>query len=309
LSKQPLPPYEHWPIVDRPPIEWPEGRKLAGYVALNVEHFEIGKPSTSRTQVTASLPVDPLNFGWRDYGVRVGFWRLLELFDELDLRATVLLNGAVLDNYPELVRAGVTRDWAHVAHGWTNSDLWTGLDPDTERRSLRELRDAMTAACGRPPRGWLGPALTETAATLPLLAELGFTYSLGWGTADDQPFPLRTAAESPMIGIPYSIEVNDIPVFVDQGMGAREFGRMIVDQLEVLRREAGRRPGAVFSFSLHPFLVGQPYRFKYLEAAMREIRAHDDIWFTTTDEIAAWYLDHHHSDALAALTRSQKGRA
>jgi len=299
-SRPARPPYRHWPIVERPPIEWPEGKGLACYVAVNVEHFEAGRPSTSRTAVTAGLPVDPLNHGWRDYGVRTGFWRLLELLDSLDLRASVLLNAAVCDEYPELVAAGVERDWAHLGHGWTNSEFWSGMEPEEERESLARLAARLERACGRPPRGWLGPALTETAATPRLLAELGFTYSLGWGVADDQPFPLEADGRR-LIAVPYSIEVNDIPVFVDQGMNAAEFAAMIVDQFDVMRAEARRRPGGVFSFSLHPFLVGQPYRHKHLEVAMRHLRDHDDVWFATSDEIAAWYLDNYYDDALAAL--------
>ena len=283
------PPYDYSPIIERPPRIWPGGKRLACYIAINVEHFELGRPSTSRTAVTASLPVDPLNHAWRDYGTRVGFWRTLQLLDALELRATVLLNADAIGAYPQIIRASVERGWAHVAHGRTNSRLWTGLGRDEERAALMQIADEFECAIGRRPAGWLGPALTETENTLALLAELGFTYSLDW-VADDQPFPLR-AGDRSLLSIPYSIELNDIPAFIDQGLTAPAFAQMVIDQFETMHDEARERPGSVFCVSLHPFLVGQPFRHKHLTRALGHIRGHDDVWFCTSDEIAACCLE------------------
>jgi peptidoglycan/xylan/chitin deacetylase (PgdA/CDA1 family) len=174
------------------------------------------------------------------------------------------------------------------------------MEPDAERAALRDVVERIEAATGSRPRGWLGPALTETAHTPALLAELGLTYSLGWGVADDQPFPLEVPGAR-FVAVPYSIEVNDIPVFLDQSTSAGEFGQMIVDQFDVLHAESQQRPGAVFGLSLHPFLVGQPFRMPALERALRHVRAHDDVWFCTTDELAEWYLDNAYDDAVRAL--------
>lgn len=300
-----LPPYRYWPIVDRPPLEYPQGKRSAFYIGLNIEHFHVGRPATSTTAVTAGLPVDPLNHGWRDYGTRVGIWRMIELMDALELRASVLLNAEVCREYPQIVAAGVQRDWAWLGHGFTNSSLWTGLALDEERTMLAEIRDTIAGATGTAPRGWLGPALTETENTLPLLAQLGFTYSLDW-VADDQPFPLDVDGHR-FISVPYSIEINDIPAFLDHHMTAAAFGQAIVDHVELLRAESARRPGAVLGCALHPFLINQPSRHRYLAEALERIRGYEDVWFATSDEIAAWYLDHHYDGAVAARGRDLTG--
>ena len=295
----PRPPYRYWPISDRPPITWPEGRRMAFYIGLNVEHFHLGRPSTSITPLTAGLPIDPLNYGWRDYGVRVGVWRMIELLDALDLRASVLLNAEVCQEYPAIVAAGVEREWAWLGHGLTNSSLWTGMEPDEESELIAQIVATISSATGKHPSGWLGPALTETESTPRLLAENGFGYTLDW-VADDQPFPLDVEGHR-MISVPYSIEVNDIPAFLDQGMSPREFGQAVVDQFDLLHEESARRPGAVFGLSLHPFLINQPWRHRYLREALEQLREHDDVWFTTSDDIAAHYLEHHYDAAAAAL--------
>lgn len=298
------PPYRYSPIVDRAPIEYPEGTRCALYIGLNIEHFHMGRPATSVSPLTAGLAVDPMNFGWRDYGTRVGIWRMIELLDELDLKASVLLNSEVCDEYPQIVAAGVERDWAWLGHGITNSSLWTGMGAEEERALLRGIVATITRATGRAPRGWLGPALTETENSLTLLSELGFTYSLDW-IADDQPFPLD-AGGAPFISVPYSIEVNDIPAFLDRGMTAEAFGQSIVDHLELLRSESRRRPGGVLGVALHPFLINQPSRHRYLADALARVRELDDVWFTTSDDLAAWYLDNYYEEAAGRLMPSQE---
>lgn len=297
-----LPPYRYSPIVDRQPIEYPEGKRSAVYIGLNIEHFHVGKPSTSVTPITAALPIDPMNFGWRDYGTRVGVWRMIELLDELELRASVLLNSEVCEQYPQIVAAGVERDWVWLGHGLTNSSLWTGMDENEERAQLQRIVETLATATGSAPRGWLGPALTETDNTLSLLAELGFTYSLDW-VADDQPFPLQVTGHR-FISVPYSVEINDIPAFLDRGMSAAAFGQAIVDHVDLLRAESSRRPGGVLGIALHPFLINQPSRHRYLVEALTRLREYDDVWFTTSDEIADWYLENYYDQAVAAASEA-----
>jgi allantoinase len=299
------PPYRYSPIVERPAIEYPGGKRTGFYIGLNIEHFHLGTPSTSVAPITAALPVDPMNFGWRDYGTRVGVWRMIELLDDLGLRASVLLNSEVCENYPQIVAAGVERDWAWLGHGVTNSTLWTGMEREAERDLLRGIVDTITKATGQPPRGWLGPALTETEHTPALLAELGFSYTLDW-VADDQPFPLEVGGAR-FISVPYSVEVNDIPAFLERGMSAPDFGQTIVDHVELLRAESERRPGGVLGVALHPFLINQPSRHRYLVQALERVRGFDDVWFTTSDDIAAWYLEHYYDDAVSAATDAQAG--
>ncbi|WP_336660014.1 polysaccharide deacetylase family protein [Leucobacter sp. USHLN153] len=292
-------PYRHWPLEGRPRLEYPGGKKMAVYLAVNIEHFDLGRRSTSRTGVTAHLPVDPLNHGWRDYGARVGFWRMLEAIDRFQLPVSTLLNSDAALAYPEIVAEGRDRGWAFLGHGRSNSEMWTGFDEAAERAGLQRIVEVLEATTGSRPKGWLGPALTETEHTIPLLAEHGFTYSLGW-VADDQPVPID-AGGAPFASVPYSIEINDIPVFVDQSLTPADFTDMIVDQFEVLHEESQRRPGAVLAISLHPFLVGQAFRHKHLLAALEAVSGHDDVWYANSDEIADWFLAERHTAAQASI--------
>ena len=297
--------YAYSPIVDRPKLEWPDGKRLAFWLGVNIEHYEVDKPSTSLFAGTATLVPDPLNYGWRDYGVRVGIWRMIDAFDRLGLRASVALNSDVCSRYPQIVEAGVRRNWAWLAHGKNNSTFQAFMTPDEERAYLTDVVDTIERATGKRPRGWLGPALTETLHTPEILAELGLTYVCDW-CADDQPFPLDVKA-GPMISVPYSIEVNDIPLFVGKSFSGEEYYQIVVDQFDQLYEE-GATSGRVMCLALHPFIIGQPFRHKYLVKALEYICSHDGVWKTTGDEIAHWYLKHAYDDNRAATAATAKGR-
>jgi allantoinase len=277
--------YDYSPIVDREPIKWPGGARVAFYVGLNVEHFEIDKPSTSLNQATADLVPDPLNYGWRDYGPRVGFWRLAETFDRHGVRPSVLLNSDVAERYPRIIEAGQARDWAWLAHGKNNSILQAGMTVDEERAYLTDVVETIHKAVGRRPRGWLGPALTETFQTPSLLAELGLSYVLDW-TNDDQPYRLNVPG---MVSVPYSVELNDLGLFTMQGLTGPEFVQVIKDQLDQLHAESAES-GRVFALALHPFVTGQAFRAKYLDQALDYVANHPDVWLTTSDDIAEHYI-------------------
>ncbi|MEN3224227.1 polysaccharide deacetylase family protein [Mycolicibacterium porcinum] len=274
------PPFTYSPIVDREPIHWPGGARVAVYLGLNVEHFLADRPSTSIWPGTADLIPDALNYGWRDYGARVGIWRTIEALDRHGIRPSVLLNSAVIEHYPQIVAAGVERDWTWLAHGRTNSILHTGFTVDEERRFLAEIADDIAEATGRRPRGWMGPGLTETAHTPELLAELGFHYVLDW-TNDDQPYPLTVPG---MLSLPYSVELNDLLIF-GKGFTGIEFVQMVIDQYEQLRTDSSAG-GRVMALALHPFVIGQPFRQKYFDQVLEYLSAQPDAWLTTSDEIA-----------------------
>jgi len=274
--------YSYSPITERAATPLPDGKRLAFYVGLNIEHFLFGRPATSNTPVTAGLTPDPLNHGWRDYGTRVGIWRMMDLFDEVGLRASAITNSGVCQHYPQIIEAGVERDWAWVAHGQTNSILHTGMGEDAEAAFLDEMLRVFDAALPKRPQGWLGPALTETAATPRLLHQRGFTYLLDW-CCDDRPFPLRQPG---MISVPYSLDVNDIGVFVQKATTGSAYEEMVMDQFEVLLAEGG----AVMALPVHPFVTGQPFRFKYLARILRTITSTPEVWVTTSADIAERYL-------------------
>ncbi|MGI5472715.1 polysaccharide deacetylase family protein [Streptomyces sp. CA-132043] len=280
--------YDYSPIVEREPIHWPGGARVAFYVGLNVEHYQVDRPSTSIFAGTAGLAPDPLNYGWRDYGPRVGFWRVLKSLDRHGLRASVLLNSDVTDRYPQIVRAGLDREWAWLAHGKNNSVLQAGMSVEEERAYLTEVVTAIERATGRRPRGWMGPALTETFRTPELLAELGLGYVLDW-TNDDQPYRLNVPG---MLSVPYSVELNDISLFVGTSLSGPDFVRIVKDQLDQLYEDSADS-GRVMALALHPFVVGQPLRSTYLDQALEYVAGHPGVWLTTSDEIAQHYARHH----------------
>ncbi len=276
--------YNYSPIVSRPKLSWPNGARVAFYIGLNVEHFEVDKPSTSIVPLTASFAPDPLNFGWRDYGARVGIWRMMDAFDRYGVRASVLLNADVCTHYPQIIEAGRKRNWAWLAHGKNNSTFQVGMALDDERKYLRDVVDTIAGATGQSIKGWLGPALTETFETPRLLKELGLTYVLDW-CADDQPFALNVPG---MMSVPYSIEINDITLFVGKSLSGEDFYRAVVDHFDQIYNES-EDSGRVMALCLHPFVVGQAHRHKYLERALEYITRHQGVWLTTSDEIAAHY--------------------
>jgi Predicted xylanase/chitin deacetylase len=211
----------------------------------------------------------------------------MRLLDQLGVRASALLNSDCCLHYPQIVEEVVGRHWACVAHGKSNSVLHWNLEVDEERRLLDEIVETIERTTGARPHGWLGPVLTESFNTPRLLGDLGFNYILDW-CSDDQPFPLRVPGHR-MIGVPYSIEVNDITVFPGTSASGEDFYRMIVDQFDVLYEES-EESGRVVALALHPFISNQPFRHPYLAKALEHIVGHPGVWVTTSDEIADWYL-------------------
>ncbi len=279
--------YNYSPIIERSQLILPNEARVAVWVVLNIEHYELGKPSTSIFPGTANLNPDPLNYGWRDYGVRVGLWRVMETLDKFNLPASVLLNSDVCSHYPKIIEEGNKRQWAWVAHGKNNSTFQTNMSIDEEHAFLKEIVTTIENKTGQRPKGWLGPALTETYNTPEILAGLGLTYLLDWCN-DDQPYPLNIS-QGRMISIPYSIEINDIPLFVGKNLSGDDFTKILIDQFDTLYKES-KESARVMAIDLHPFIIGQPFRIKYLEKALEYITSHDKVWLTTSDDLADWYL-------------------
>ncbi|WP_156665340.1 polysaccharide deacetylase family protein, partial [Rhodococcus phenolicus] len=250
-----------------------------------VEHYAVDKPSTSIFAGTAGLTPDPLNYGWRDYGMRVGIWRMIESLDRHGMRATAFVNSDACSLYPQVIAAGNERNWSWVAHGRDNSTFQNGMEKSVERKYLEEVVDEIERHTGTRPTGWIGPALTETFETPQILAELGLEYVLDW-CADDQPFYLN--GEKPMLSVPYSTVLNDVMLFGGNGLSGEGFVQLIKDQYEQLSKEADDHV-RVMGIGLHPFIINQPFRQKYLDLALDFIAEQDDVWITTSDDIAAHF--------------------
>ncbi|MEQ9124629.1 MAG: polysaccharide deacetylase family protein [Alphaproteobacteria bacterium] len=282
--------YDYVPLPERPVYSWPEERRLAVYVALNLEHFAFGEGLGAELAPAGPQP-DVLNYAWRDYGNRVGVWRMLNLFDDLELPLAVLPNTAMYDYAPAVMAAFRKRGDEIVGHGRTNSERQGELDEAAERRLIESCRDRIRAEEGQAPAGWLGPWISQSRTTPDLLQESGFSYLLDW-CHDDQPIWFRTRSGGRILSVPYPQEVNDIPAIVARKMGAAEFGNMIVDNFDEMCAQARRQP-LVMGIALHPYLVGQPYRLKHLRRALAHIRENvgQAVWLTTPGRIAAHIED------------------
>jgi allantoinase len=278
--------FDYSPIVDRPPLKWPNGASVALWVIPNIEHFLFDRSATPIAPASTRLVPDVLNYSWRDYGVRVGVWRLMEVMERNGIRGTVALNADVCRHYPRIIEAGNKLGWEWMGHGATNSVVHNAQSEDEERALIRGVVDTIAKGTGKRPRGWLSPALSETTRTPDLLAEAGIEYVGNW-VNDEQPYRMRVRSGS-LHSIPYSAEINDIPAMLDHHRSAEEFARMICDQLDVLC-EDGAKSGRVMSICLHPFLVGHPHRSKYLDRALAYARSRPDVWLATGSEIIDAY--------------------
>ena len=278
--------YSYSPIATREPLYFPNGARIAVWVVPNIEHFAFDSASTSIADVTAHLVPDILNYAWRDYGVRVGVWRMIDVMEQNGFPGTVALNSDVCHHYPQIVEATNALGWEHMGHGKTNS-VWINQQSESEERALiRDVLDTIGEATGKPPKGWLSPSLTESLITPDLLAEEGVEYLADWAN-DEQPYAMQVRSNS-LISMPYSIEINDLTVFLGNHGTAEEFYTRIIDQFDVLY-EDGKVSGRVMSISLHPFLIGHGFRSKYFDRALRHIRSREDVWLATGAEISDWY--------------------
>jgi allantoinase len=278
--------FDYSAITSRERRALPDDARVAVWVIPNIEHFHYGKPAISMTGMTASFKPDVLNYAWRDYGVRVGIWRVMEILEKYGFPATAALNSEVCEQYPEIVKEGNRLGWEWMAHGATNSSLFTGMAEDDERGLIQNVLATIGRHTGKPCRGWLGPALTETDNTLDILAEAGVDYVADWCN-DELPYYMRTRSR-PIIAMPYTLEVGDISVFLEHGGSGEDFFRLVRDQFDVLYEE-GRTQPRVMALALHPFIIGHPFRALYLAKALSHIAGHDKVWLTTGSALADWF--------------------
>jgi peptidoglycan/xylan/chitin deacetylase (PgdA/CDA1 family) len=276
--------YDYSPIVARRGYSWPGGARLAVYVGLNLEHFAFGEGLGAELAPGGPQP-DVLNYAWRDYGNRVGAWRMLELLDALGWPCSVLLNSSIYDYAPQLAAAFRARGDEFVGHGRSNAERQGVLGEAGERALIEEATAAIARHEGKPPAGWLGPWISQSRATPDLLQEAGYSYLLDW-CMDDQPVWFRTR-KGRILSVPYPQELNDIPMIVGRKIGGDAFADMIVDNFDEMREQSRAQP-LVMGIALHPYLVGQPHRLRHLRRALQHVAAHrDGAWITTAGAIAA----------------------
>ncbi|MGH7268667.1 MAG: polysaccharide deacetylase family protein [Candidatus Rokuibacteriota bacterium] len=293
-------------IVDRPDWSWPDGKRLAVYVALNLEHFAYGEGLGLSYSPGIPHP-NTYNWAWREYGNRVGVWRLLQLFDALRLPVSLLVNSAVYEHCPDVVAAFRRRGDEMVAHGRTNSEHQNDFDEAGERRLIREATETIARHEKTPPRGWLSPGVNPSAVTPDLLQEAGYTYVLDW-PMDDQPVWLRTR-KGRILSVPYPHEVNDIPTIALHHGTAPAFADMIVDTFEEMLAQSRDQP-LVYGIALHAFLVGQPFRLRHLRRALEHVTGHPArVWLATTGRIARHFVERAPIEPPAPLRSAGRGAA
>jgi len=270
VKDNPFPFFPFRAIVDHPKVTWPNDARIAVWVIPNIEHFHVELPGP--------MP-DIRNHSRRDYGNRVGLWRMMEVMEKYGVKGTVAFNGEIGLHYPRIMEEVIKLDWELMGHGLTNSTLLVGMNEDKERETIAQTREIIERH-GRKMHGWLGPGLGETWKTLDLLKEAGCSYVADW-VNDDLPYRMNNGLYS----IPYSIELNDMPLFSNPSIGNEEFLRRICDAFDTLYREGGR----VMAIALHPFLIGAASRIGIFDRALRHIAAHDGVWFARGAEIIDAY--------------------
>ena len=264
-------------IAERAPLKLPDNARMAVWVIVNVEEWDPTQPGGSPSP-------DIPNWAWHEYGNRVGFWRMLKVFDEFSIPGTLAINGCAIEAYPPIVRAAVERKWEFIGHGFTQRSM---QKVPNEREDMRRMREAVIKATGKPPRGWLGPGLTETWETPDLLVEEGYQYVADW-VLDDQPVWLKTRTK-PILNVPYTQECNDVAMMLIQHHKASEYYDRAIDQFEQIHADAADS-ARVMAIVIHPYIMGAPHRLKYFRKIFEVIRKKPDILFWTGEQIYDWYL-------------------
>ena len=273
-------------MPQRPPLQLPDKARLAVYLVVNGEEWDMEKP-VAREYVTAPAGVATVpnipNWAWHEYGMRVGVWRIMEVLEERNLRAAAAVNARVCLGAAEPVaRAMREAGWAFIGHGYTQTPLHK---VDDQQAAIRQTFATLKDYTGAAPKGWLGPGLHETLDTLDYLAAAGFRYVCDW-PMDEHPVMLRTAHE-PMMALPYTLELSDLPMMVVHQHESEVWLRRVKDQFDRLYEEGATQP-RIMSLSIHPYIMGVPHRIKYFAAAYDYMLAKPGVCFATADELHDW---------------------
>jgi allantoinase len=280
-------PFPYSPIIHRPPLKWPNGAHVALWVIPNIEFFALDEkvpPGSGRTGVPVP---DVPTWSSRDYGNRVGVFRLMEVLERYGIRATVALNSELCAEHPAIIEEGNKLRWEWMGHCESNTRRLNAAAPGDEPHIIKDSLAIIERAVGARPRGWLGSGLQETWDTLDLLVAEGCDYVCDW-TNDDQPYIMKLDGGKTLVSVPYSHEINDKPAFERFNRTADEFREMICRQFDVLYRE-GAESGRVMAIAIHPYLTGVPHRIDAFAQALAYISQHERVWKATGMEIATHY--------------------
>jgi allantoinase len=273
-------------LFDRPPVRWPEGRRVALWVTVHVEFFPLDmaiRPVAPVGAMQRSYPDYP-TFTNRDYGNRIGIYRIMRVLDRLGIRATAAMNSDVARRYPRLLEEVVRRDWEVMASGVNMGSLHHGeLAREAEQALVAEAVTTLRDASGQPVLGWHSPAYSESMNTLELVAGQGIRYVADW-INDDMPFPMRTPA-GPLHAMPLTYECADTTLLVQREQAIEDYEAQLLAAFRCLGEEATVHGGRILSIAVHPWVIGQPHRIRAFERALTEILASGSVWPATGSEI------------------------
>ena len=275
------------PIENRPPLAFPKGVRLVVWPVLALEEWDMARPMArmviSPPQGQPMQPDHP-NWSWHEYGMRVGFWRLRKMMLKLGISPTVTLNARVCETYPEVAQACVDSGWELNAHGYDQVPMHK---LDDQRASIMKSMDLIEKFCGKRPRGWFGPGLTQTFETLDYLSEAGIEYIGDW-VLDDEPVTLKTT-HKPVVALPYNFEIHDIVMMALQHHPSEVWHTRALDHFNTLYAESAERP-KIMAIACHPYLSGVPHRIGHVQQTFAEILAHDGVVAWNGEKILDWYL-------------------
>lgn len=272
---------------NRAPRPGPDGAKVLVFFVVNIEEWGIERPMPRQVlPAPTNLPVVPdlANWAWHEYGMRVGFWRMLRACEARGIRPTLSINGNVCNAYPAVAKAAHEAGWEFMGHGFRQIPTH---QIDDQRAMIRETVETIARFTGKPPVGWLGPGLTQTLETTDILAEHGIRYCADY-VVDDVPVPVRTA-HGPIWSMPYSVELNDIPMIMVQHHRAAELQERTMAQLNRLLDEATTEGCKVMGLAVHPYISGVPHRIGVLEATLDAIASRPGAVFAQGCEILEWW--------------------
>jgi peptidoglycan/xylan/chitin deacetylase (PgdA/CDA1 family) len=273
-------------IVDRPPLKLPGNARIVFWTIVNFEVWDIGKPM-ARHVLPAPTGVTPLpdvvHWAFHEYGMRVGCWRFFDLFKKLKIRPTLSANARICEDYPRV--AGATRDagWEFMGHAYEQGPIHKEAD---QAAMIARTIAVMEKFTGKKPVGWLGPGLTQTLETPDLLTAAGIQYIGDW-VYDDEPTTIRTA-NGPLVTLPYTLELNDIPMMLIQHHDSDYLFKRAKDQFDRLYAESRKR-AKFCALAIHPYISGQPHRIKYLEAIYRYVNKHKGVLHWNGAQMLEWY--------------------
>ena len=277
----------HQPIINRPKLLLKNNKKIILWVIVNLEVWDPDLPQPRNIlppPMNAPMLPDLPNWSWHEYGMRVGFWRILKALQERQISSTLALNATVVDYYPETVEAAIKANWEPMGHGYIQRPMHK---VDNQFVDIKSAIDKIENFTKEEVIGWESPGLTETADTLDILSEHGIKYTANW-PVDDLPQDLKVKSGKRMITLPYPIEINDVVMTSVQVHKSDEIFTRGKLQFDRLYQEADENV-KIMAISVHPYLTGVPHRISFFEQLLDYILKHQDVEIMTGKDIYNWY--------------------